>query len=179
MSIIEPYGKAITRTFRLDKAWNDAIIEEAERQNISISGLLEKISREYILFYRWVEELQSVIFSPNTIKGIIDALDDEILVEIAEKVAESTFTESYMVRGDGVDLDVVRFQITEQMGKYAHWFTVVEHDTDNHYFYIKHSLGEKWSVFVEAYVGSLFRDEAGVNISTERVGENILVRLDD
>ena len=53
MSIIEPEGKAVTRSFRLDNAWNDALIEEAGKQNISISALLEKVVRDYILFYRW------------------------------------------------------------------------------------------------------------------------------
>ena len=179
MSIIEPEGKAITRSFRLDKAWNDAVIEEAEKQGISVSGLLEKIVKDYVLFYRWCEELESVIFSPNTIKGIIDSIDEEILVDIAEKVAKSTFTESYLVRGDGVNLDVASFQITQQMGKYAHWFTVSEHDTNSHYFYIKHLLGEKWSVFVEAYVRCLFTEAVGVKVTMERVGENILVKLDN
>jgi len=179
LSIIEPEGKAITRSFRLDKAWNDAIIEEAEKQGISVSGLLEKVVKDYVMFYRWCEELESVVFSPNTIKGIIDSIEDETLIEIAENVAKSTFTEAYLVRGDGVNLDAASFQITDQMGKYAHWFQVVEHDTNSHYFYIKHQLGEKWSVFVEAYVRSLFRDAVGVRVSTEMVGDNILVKLDN
>ena len=179
MSIIEPEGKAITRSFRLDKAWNDAIIEEAEKQGVSVSGLLEKIVKDYVLFYRWCEALNSIIFSPNTIKGIIDAIDEEALVEIAENVAKSTFTESYLVRGDGIDVDLVSFQITDQMAKYAHWFTAMEHDTNSHYYYLKHQLGEKWSIFVEAYVKSLFEDAVGVKVSTDRVGENILVKLDD
>ena len=83
------------------------------------------------------------------------------------------------MRGDGISEDVAKFQITEQMGKYAHWFTVVEHETDKHYFYIKPLLGEKWSVFIEAYVCSMFQDIVGVEVNTERVGENILVKILD
>jgi hypothetical protein len=179
LSIIEPEGRAITRSFRLDNAWNNALTEEAEKQNISISALLEKIVRDYIIFYRWAEELDSVIFSPNTIKRVIEVMDEEKLREIARAAVKSTIPESFMVRGDGVGIDVVEFQITEQMGKYAHWFTVVEHETDKRYFYIKPLLGEKWSVFVEAYVSSMFRDVAGVDVKTERIGENILVKIDD
>lgn len=177
MSIIKPQGKAVTRSFRLDRVWDEEIIREADTQETSISSLLEKIVRDYILFYRWAEKLNSVIFSPNTIKEIIDELDDEQLKKIAEKVAESTFKESYLARGDSLNLETVRFQITDQMGKYAHWFTVIEHESENHYFYIKHNLGEKWSTFVERYIKTLISRVANVEVETERVGPNIMVKI--
>ena len=177
MSIIEPKGKAVTRSFRLDKEWDNALSKMAKEEGISVSGLLEKIVKDYILFYRWAEELDSVIFSPNTINTIIEALDEEKLREIGVDVAQTTFRESYLVRGDELDLDTVTFQIKDQMAKYAHWFTVDEHKTDAHYFYIKNKLGEKWGIFVEAYLSSLIQNIAGIEVETERIGENILVRL--
>jgi hypothetical protein len=178
LSIIEPKGVAVTRSFRIDKAWDEAINREAEKQGTSISSLLEKIVRDYILFYRWAEKLDSVIFSPTTIREIIDALDENELRKIAERVATSTFKESYLARGDSLDLDTVRFQIIDQMGRYANWFTVNEHETSGHYFYIKHRLGDKWSVFVESYICTLIENIIGIKVETERIGPNILVKLD-
>jgi len=52
-----------------------------------------------------------------------------------------------------------------------------EHETDTHYFYIKHNYGEKWSCFVESYVYTLLNSIAGADVMTERVGENILVKI--
>ena len=177
LSIIEPKGKAVTRSFRLDQEWDRTISELAKKEGISISGLLEKIVRDYLLFYRWAEELESVVFSPNTINSIIEALDEEKLREIGFEVAQTTFNESYRVRGDQLDLKTVTFQIKDQMGRYAHWFMVDEHETDSHYFYIKNKMGKKWGIFVEAYLSSLIQNVAGLEVETERVGENILMRL--
>ena len=98
MSIIEPTGKATTRSFRLDNAWDNAIAELADEKGFSISSMLEKIVRDYLLFYRWVEELHSFVFSPSTITQIINALDKEQLREIAERAAKATFRESYLAR---------------------------------------------------------------------------------
>ncbi len=179
MSIIEPEGRAVTRSFRLDKAWDEAITNISDKRGVSTSSMLEKLVRDYILFYQWVEELESIIFSKNTIIEIINAVDIDELRRIGRMVAKSTFTESYLVRGDTLNIDTVSFQITDQMGKYAHWFTVEEHQTNNHYFYIMHRLGEKWSAFVEAYVVGMIEDVAGISVTTERVGENILVKLRD
>jgi len=177
LSIIEPEGKTVTRSFRLDKAWHGALTKIAEERGVSLSSLLEKVCRDYVLFYQWVENLGSIVFSPNTVLEIINALDESQLCEIAEKVAKSTFKESYMVRGDSLDFETVRFQIKDQMGRYANWFTVIEHEKDDHYFYIQHNYGEKWSCFVETYLGSLFRNIAEIDIETERVDQNILVKL--
>ena len=65
------------------------------------------------------------------------------------------------------------------MGRYAHWFSVTEHETDAHYFYIKHNYGEKWSVFIESYIYTLFDSVVGIDVNTERVGENIMVKIFD
>ena len=177
MSIIEPKGKAVTRSFRLDKEWDDTIVALADKEGVSISNLLEKIVKDYLLFYRWAEELNSVIFSPNTINAVIEALSEEKLRQIAEEVAETSFNESYRARGDALDLETVRFQIMEQMGKYANWFSVDEHSGESPYFYIKPKLGSKWSVFTEAYIMGLFKNLEGGEIETEMIGDNIIVRL--
>ena len=71
----------------------------------------------------------------------------------------------------------MRFQIKDQMGRYVNWFTVIEHEIDTHYFYIKHNYGEKWSCFVESYVYTLLNSIAGADVTTERVQENILVKI--
>ena len=178
MSIIEPEGKATTRSFRIDKAWDEALLNQADKKSVSISSLLEKIVRDYLLFYRWVEDLGSLVFAPNTIMEIINALDEEKLSEIAERVARVTFIESYLARGDDLSLETVMFQIKDQMGRYANWFTVIEHETDAHYFYIRHNYGEKWSCFVESYIYTLLNSIAGADIVMERVGGNILVKID-
>lgn len=178
LSIIEPEGKAKTRSFRLDNAIYREVSKIAEKRNLSVSNLLEKIVTDYVLFYQWSEELGSVIFSPNTIKEIIEAVDEEEIKRIAENVAHATFLKSYLARGDELNQETVRFQIVDQMGRYAHWFQVEEHKEDKHYLYIKHNFGDKWTTFVEAYVKNLYKKIADMDVDTERIGENILVNLE-
>jgi predicted DNA-binding protein YlxM (UPF0122 family) len=177
LSIKRAKGKAVTRTFRIDETWDTALAEIAEEKNLSLSAMLEKITKDYVLFYQWVEDLSSLVFSPNTITELLEELSEEQLRKTAEHVAQSTFKESYLARGDELQLETVVFQIRDQMARYANWFEVVEHKTDMHYFYIKHQYGEKWSCFVETYLLTLFTQVAGVNVTSERVGENILIKL--
>ncbi len=177
MSIIKPEGNAVTRSFRLDTAWDKALVKLAEEKGTSVSSLLEIILRDYILFYRWAEELESIIFSPSTIKMLIDSLSEEELLELSRKSAKITFEESYLRRGDSLTLDTVKFQITEQMGKYAHWFKVDEFNESTHYFYIHQELGKKWGIFVQAYITALLENIGKIDVKSEIIGENIIINI--
>ena len=173
----EPTGKARTRSFRLDETWDNLIQKSAREKGMSTSALLENICRDYIVFYRWVEEFESIIFSPNTILPVINALSDKQLKELAESAASISFKESYLARGFTLDLATVRFQIVDQMARYAHWFKVIEHESKEHYFYISHSYGEKWSVYVESFICSLVENFSDLSVVSEHVGQNLVLRL--
>ena len=177
MTIPEPTGKANTRTFRIDKTWDNSINKIAEEKGVSTSALIEQICRDYVLFYQWVEQLHSITFNPSTIMPVIETLTVDQLQKIAEKAAISSFRESYLARGHRLDFDTVRFQIVDQMSRYANWFTVAEHETDQYYFYIQHGYGEKWSVFVERFLCTLVEKFSMLEASSERVGRNIVLRL--
>jgi predicted HicB family RNase H-like nuclease len=49
--------KTITRTFRIKDDWDIILHEEAERQNISVNTLIDKILRRYALFDRYTDRI--------------------------------------------------------------------------------------------------------------------------
>jgi len=179
MSLVEPTGKSVTRTFRLDKAWDSLLEEEAEVKGTSVSNLLENLVRDYFSFYKWVEVFSSVVFSPETIKAIIDESDERALAKAGEMMGKVSPTHGYLIRGDELNERVASIQITEQMGRYAHWFKVAEHETNEHYYYIQHGLGPKWTTFVEAYISSFYANIIHIDVECERMGDNLLIKLPD
>ena len=178
MSILVPEGKAITRSIRIDKTWDKTLEEIADKKNMSKSALIEKICVDYILFHQWVEEFDSIVFHPDTIIPVFEALDEDTLKKIAHSVAKNTFKNQFRARGAALDLGTVMFQISDQMAKYANWFSVVEHKGDTHYFYIRQRHGEKWACFVETFLCTLFREVAGIEVISERNMDNILIKLE-
>jgi hypothetical protein len=179
LSKYEPTGKAVTRSFRIDTTWDEMIKKIAQEKGMSMSALLELVCRDYIVFYRWVEEFSSIIFNPGTILPVINCLEDKQLIELAEIAASTSFRESYLARGFTLDLSTVRFQIVDQMGRYAHWFKVIEHTGDDHYFYISHDYGPKWSTYVETFIRSLIENFSDLSVVSERVDNSIVIRLNN
>jgi hypothetical protein len=177
MSKIEPEGKSVVRTFRVDRAWDNAMQEEAEKRGIAISNLLEQVVKDYIHFYRWVDSFGSVIFSPNTIKTLVDELSEESLKLIGERVGKTSTIEGFLLKGEIIDREIAIYQIVEQMGHYSHWFTATAHDSDKPYLYIQHSLGPKWTTFIEAYISSFYSNVLDIKVKSQRIGDNLVIRI--
>jgi hypothetical protein len=106
MSRIEPEGRSVVRTFRVDRAWDNAMQEEAERKGVTHSNLLEQVVRDHVIFYRWVESFNSVIFSPNTIKALVDELSDESLKDVGERVGRTSTIEGFLIKGDAFNREM-------------------------------------------------------------------------
>jgi hypothetical protein len=179
LSIIEPEGKAVTRTFRLDRAWDRVLEEEAEKRKMSVSNLLENIVSDYSHFYRWVEVLHAITFSPGTFKEFLEAIDEEELKRIGEKVGKMVPVHGFLVRGDKITPEVARYLVTQLMGKYGNWCRVADHENQRAYYYIKHDYGPKWSVFLGAYVSSFYANVLGKKIECEPVADNLLIKFVD
>jgi len=177
MSLVEPTGKSVTRTFRLDEAWDDLLETEAKSKGTSVSNLLENLVKDYFSFNKWMGVFSSVVFSPETIKAIIDEVDERALARAGESVGKVSPTHGYLIRGDELDERIARYQITEQMGRHAHWFRVSEHNDPERYYYIQHDLGPKWTAFVEAYISSFYANVLHMEVECERMGDDLLVRL--
>jgi hypothetical protein len=123
-----------------------------------------------------LRSFNSVIFSPNTIKALVDELSDESLKDVGERVGRTSTIEGFLIKGDAFNREMALHQV-EQMGNYSHWFTVTAHDPDKPYLYIQHSLGPKWTTFIEAYITSFYSNVLDINVISQRIGDNLVIRI--
>jgi hypothetical protein len=179
VSIIEPDGRDVTRTFRLDKAWDIALGKEAEKRGSSISNLLENMVRDYINYYRWLEVFNSITFSHETFIEFVDAIDEDTLKKLGEKVGKTAPVHEFMVRGDKLTPEVAKYFITQLIGRYNNWCKVSDHESNHAYYYIRHDYGPKWNVFLSAYISSLYKNLLGMKIDSQVVANNLLIKISE
>jgi hypothetical protein len=177
MGFIEREGKSETRSFRIDKAINRELENEAGRQDSSISNLIERIVEDYLNHYRWVDRVNALTILMPTMQELIDNLDEETLAKIGGKIGGSVPRQGFMMRGLHLDDDTAKTHIMKILGAYDNWFTINFHEGKEPYFFIRNRLGPKWITFIEAYLRSFYRDICGKEIKCERVGDNLQVVL--
>lgn len=161
---VERDGASVTRSFRLDKALDVELNVEADEQGASVSNLLEKLVEEYLNHQRWVNRANALTILIPTMQVFLKYLENDELVEIGETVGGSIPKQEMMMRGIEIDEEVAKSMILRILGGHDKWFTVDYHEQDRSYYFIRNSLGEKWVIFVEAYIRAFYRDNLGIAV---------------
>lgn len=177
MGFVEREGTANTRSFRIDRAIDSALGEEAERQGLSVSSLTERIVEDYINFGRWLERQKALTILASTMKEFLEPLDEDEIRLVGEKVGARIPRQSMLMRGVSIDGDAARDHIMRILGEHDNWFTVSYHEQPRPYYFIRNSLGEKWIIFVEAYMRAFYRENLGIGVECVRVGDNLQVLI--
>lgn len=146
----------VTRTFRIESEYDEALREEAEKIGTSVNSLANQLLKRYTESIRYFGRGQSITLSPKTFLNLISFLDDE---EIAEAGRQSGITlpkDRLLMRGMPINRDSVIWYITDILGGYNDWFTCDIHERNTHtLLHLRHVYNEKWSIFVANYIEAL------------------------
>jgi hypothetical protein len=131
----------------------------------------------FIFFLRETERMPSITLSNKTFKEILSCMDDECCKEAGRIAGEKVPREAFLIRGEKPNIPALRHLIENLQGKYAGWYRLNLHEGDGGYYYLKHDLGEKWTIFLEGYLDSLFRKVIGMDIEMEVFGESLMIKF--
>ena len=162
--------KTTTRTFRIKDDWDLILLEEAERQNISVNLLIDKILCRYALFDRFTDRMDFLNVSAKTFKELIQFLPDDKIAEKGEKCGAIDAVDFFNSIGYPHKYDTFVYLITEHFGnpKYTRWFQCFHHKLQNQdLFHLQHNLGRKWSVFVDNYLRAILKTIIKTNVESQ------------
>ena len=162
-------NKTITRTFRINWQWDKILMEEAEKQGISTSSLLNRILKKFSLYSRWTQRVNSINLSKNMLQKILDLVQIESLAEAGSK--SGTLDPINIINTIGLpnDYDSFVYLLTEYFGGpyFAMWFSCFHHKGENKdIFHLQHDLGYGWSVYLEKYFQSFLKSILDTNVKT-------------
>ncbi len=177
MTFIEGEGERVTKSFRIYSNLDKELKHEAENKTLSVSGLLNYIIEKYLNHTRWIEKTDSLIIDPKTLKEILMHLDSETITLIGESLGAEVPRDTFMIRGEQTDEESAMLLILKILGEYDGWFDASYHKDQEPYFSINNKLGLKWIIFIEAFLRSFYLHILGKEVSSERVGENLIIRI--
>jgi hypothetical protein len=152
--------RTVTRTFRLRKEWDDVLLEEAERQGVSVNVLANKILRRYALFTRWADKGGVMSLTKGMFQAILNELSDERLARAGTASGPSDVVYTLNMMGRPVNYDSFVYLLSEYFGgrDFCRWFTCFHHiQRGENVFHLQHNLGRGWSVYLENYFLSSLR----------------------
>ena len=142
--------------------------EEAERQDISVNALHNRILKNYAIHWRWVERIKPVIITRPTIAGIIACCPEAKVEEVAKISGSIGAKDALRTLGIVPTYERLIEFIEENLGKYGNWFDYSHHVRGRRaIIHLRHELGRRWSIFVANQVATLFRSLLDVTVKTE------------
>lgn len=177
MGFVEREGRASTRSIRIDKAFNDELEKEADRQGNSVSNLTNRIIERYLNHQRWSERINSLTIPPIIFENMLELIDENSLAELGDLFGSTIPKEDFIMKGMNVDEESAKLLIMRMLGDYDNWFKVHYHDEDRPYYFIINRLGDKWITFVQAYIRAIYRENLGTDVECIRVGDDLQVLI--
>ncbi len=176
MTVYDPIAKdsTVTRTVRINEAYDDVLRYEADRQGISVNTLVDRILRKYSVSYRFIDNLGAVTISPHTFSELLLVLEEEEIRAIARSAGMERPKELILKRGLPLTYENAVWYITELLGDNSGWFRTTYHAREeSDIIHLSHNQVVGWSIFLKEYIGAFFKEVIGVIPDVEVVGSSV------
>ena len=165
----------VTRTFRIENKYDEALREEANKRGISVNNLANQILKEFTTTGRFHERGQNITFATQSFENLLNGLDDQELIDSGQDSGSKNPHDRLLMRGMTIDRASLLWYLKEILDGYNDWFICDIHERKNHtLIHLRHGYNRKWSLFLENYLKGMFSrlldiDDIQVDITNKTV----------
>ncbi len=154
--------KTESQSFRVDERVLDNLREEAKRDNVTLSSLVNQILTKYVDYGRFANRMNALSLARKTFTSILNAASEEDLVRVAEIEGRSSPVAFITSMNGHMNVEnVVGF--VKDLSEHANLYEYSEISHSPPTFTLVHELGVKWSLFIAHYLTEAFKS-AGVQV---------------
>ena len=141
--------KTVLRTIRLSKGLDELLQKDANSKRITVGALISTILTKYSQWDRYTEKFDMITFRHETLRAILEATEDEVLVRKAREIGAKIPREFLMFWFKKTDLEsYLRYlELLCNYGGFARY--ELEADGQVYVITLLHNMGEKWSLFLK------------------------------
>ncbi|MEJ2114161.1 MAG: hypothetical protein P8X62_10890 [Flavobacteriaceae bacterium] len=164
----------VIRTIRTSNENDEIIREEAKKQGVSMNSLINQIIEKYVTTYRLIESFPCLIIPCEMVKGWLDGMAEDFI--FGEGAIAGSFVPKHglFLNKMTPNLENVLFAMEKRVGQHSNWFQLQRYKANGKLnLLLRHNLGKKWSIFLNAYYTTLFEELLKIKVETE-VGEKSL-----
>jgi predicted DNA-binding ribbon-helix-helix protein len=152
------------KTFRLDRSKFDSLARAAKQRNVSPNEVVTELIAEDLDKEHFLSALKMLRVSSLMLKLITEAVPDEKIIEIGERLANDVLQRNlpFEVAGD-LSKDSILKTMKYFAGAHSYEFSEAEHEGKK-VVILAHYVGRSYSLLIATYWESLLAS-IGVNVS--------------
>lgn len=144
----------------------------AEEEGISLNSLANRQLRQYAEWDRMERKLGYVTVRDRVFRQILDHLQEEDIVELADRLGEIEAREYITLNWGRVSPDRI-LDFVDSYARYSGQFRVEHHRQGQHTLVLFHRLGSRWSIYLEAFMLSAIQAVLGQKAKSERAEDHV------
>lgn len=153
--------KTVSRSFRISENAFLALEEEAKKHNISLNTLVNQLFLSYANYDRYFQRLGMLKMSKAAFRKILNAAPEKDIIETANEVAQNSARVIILARYGSISLTGI-LNYLRSLADYGNFFEYNEAPSSEgrRVITLMHSLGNRFSVYLLAFMKSLFEQIA-------------------
>ena len=170
--------KTVGRSFRIDQRWLDVLNEEAEKQGVSVNSLLNKLLQKYA-FLRYMLRYGAITLTRKGFASLLECCPEDKIRENGRNAGSKITKDILLTMGVPPTYDFTVFLVKKLLSDFAGWFECDHHiKRDKEVLHLRHDLGMKWSIYVEAAASETFNSILGKKVTTEISDSSVTITID-
>jgi hypothetical protein len=175
---ILPKNKSVTRTFSIKMNLVAALEKEADNKGISTSSLMNQTIDRCVSTYWPSEKTNALVIAHDIVASLAGSISDENLREIAAITAHNHINTAQILMGIEPRLESVLTLLETSYGKNSRWYSWSKTVNGRDYrVLLIHELGQKWSVFLEAYMKCFFTEMLDIPVRSSYTDRSVVLEF--
>lgn len=168
----EPRKNHRNLTFRLDPTVMEAVRRDSAQEGFSLNSLANRQFQQYTEWDRLEGKIGFTTVRHRVVRAMLARLSDEEVAELGRAQGPAEAREYILLRWKTITIEnFVRF--VENYARFATQFNLIHHEDGEHLMIMAHALGEKWSIYLEAFMAAALEDLFGLRPETHRTDESV------
>ena len=141
--------KTVLRTIRIPYEIDQLLQKDAKTKRVSVNSLIYNLLLKYVEWDRYSERFGRVLLRPQTLKLVIDLLDDSEIEKIGKDVGKKIPKEFLLFWFKEINLQsfLEYISLLCRYGGFAHH--EIESNEGSFMITLVHDLGDRWSLFLK------------------------------
>jgi hypothetical protein len=169
---------SVTRTIRIERDVDEFLRKFGEREGVSVNLLVNKAIRRLVEWDIYAEKFGLIALPSSLIERMMDRLTDEEAADLGRWVGKNLVPEFITFWFKEVSLQAMVIGFPRLQSRYGRAFEYEEQVNGGRWTIIlKHSSGQKWSIYYEELLKTAFRDLLKTELQVERTDDQVVARF--
>ena len=168
----------VIRTIRVKNEYDQIVKEDTKKEGISVNSFFNKLLDKYSTTYRFVKTFPCLVMPMEVLKEFLISIPKESVKKTAETMGSYIPKHYLFLRAKKPNLKNTLELIEKCTSQHANWHNYsMQNNNGKLKILLRHRLGSNWSLFIETYYKTMFKQLFNSKIETEIGPESVIITI--